>query len=192
MMKIKNYPMFAFYRMKIREINDNYYKDYPELELGFEPKFVWKKGKKSTKVVKISIRATNYYDNKPKEERREILEQYGIKLRRDIRSSVPRLTKSLNEGKWIDETIDIYELIKREFEPGRQCDDKRRKAIKDLHMFIYFETHSDANIGKNVWRRMTKEGANRDEVYDVMKRLKEAFIKVEGKLYKSEIFYVES
>ena len=187
----RNYPMFSFYQMKIEEINKKYYKDYPQFELRFEPKFTWGKGKNTKKVVGISIRATNSYDNKPKENREAILKDYGMTLQSDIKSSVPRLTKSLNEGRWVDD-VDIYELINQEFEPGAPFDDNRRKAIKYLHMFAYFETHSDVNMGKNVWRRMNKEGVNRDEVYDVMKRLKKAIIKVEGKLYQSEIFYVES
>ena len=188
----RNYPMFAFYQTKIDELNEKYYEDYPQFKIRFIPKFAWKKGKRNKKVVTISIRATNAYDNKPKEERDGILAQYGMKLKRDIISSVPRLNKSLNEGKWVDESVDIYELINHEFEPEVPCKGERRKAIKDLHMVAYFETHSDANMGKNVWRRMAKDGVKRDEVYDVMRRLKEAIIKVEGKLYKSEIFYVES
>lgn len=188
----RNYPMFSFYKMKIQEINEKYYKNYPQFEFRFEPKFTWGKGKNTKKVVGISIRATNAYDNKKKEKREEILNSYGMVLQRDIKSSVPRLTKSLNEGKWVDDDIDIYELINREFEPNAPFSPERREAIKHLHMFAYFETHSDANMGKNVWRRMKQEGANRNEVYDVMKRLKEAIIKVEGQLYQSEIFYVES
>lgn len=188
----RNYPMFSFYQMKIQEINEKYYKDYPQFEFRFEPKFTWGKGKNTKKVVRISIRATNAYDNKPKEKRDDILNSYGMALERDVKSSVPRLTKSLNEGKWIGGQEDIYELINREFEAGAPFTPERREAIKRLYMFAYFETHSDANMGKNVWRRMDKEGVNRDEVYDVMKRLKEAMIKVEGKTYQSEIFYVES
>lgn len=188
----RNYPMFSFYQMKIQEINEKYYKNYPQFEFRFEPKFTWGKGKIIKKVVGISIRATNAYDNKPKEDRPEILNSYGMVLQRDIKSSVPRLTKSLNEGKWVDDDIDIYELISRELDPSAPFTPKRREAIKKLHMLAYFETHSDANMGKNVWRRMKRDGVNRDEVYEVMKRLKEAIIKVEGKLYQSEIFYVES
>jgi len=193
----RNYPMFAFYKMKIQEINERYYKDYPQFELSFEPKIILKKGKNFTRAVKISIRATNSYDNISKKEREEkILAQYGMRLLSDIKSSVPRLTKSLNEGEWFSKS-DMYELINKVFDPGfvpesKEAKDKRREAIKKLHMFAYFETHSDKNMGKNVWRRMARKGAKRDEVYEVMRRLKEAIIKVEGKLYKSEIFYVES
>ena len=37
-------------------------------------------------------------------------------LEKDIRSSVPRLILSLNKGYWVDESVDIYELINNEFE----------------------------------------------------------------------------
>lgn len=189
----RNYPLFGFYQNKINELNEKYYKDYPQFALRFEPKITWGKSKHSKSVVRISIRATNSYDNKSKEERKNILAQYGMTLQRDIKSSVPRLTKSLNEGKWVDEPIDIYNLINHEFEPEAPFTEERREAIKALHMAIYFETHSDVNIGKNIWYKMNKVGANRNEVYEVMKRLKEAIIKAEGgNLYKSEIFYIES
>lgn len=188
----KNYPLFAFYQDKIDEINERYYVNYPQFKLRFTPTFTWKNGKWRKKVIKIGIRATNAYDNKSKEERKVVLAEFGMRLQKDIRSSVPRLTKSLNEGEWVDEAVDIYELINQEFEPGAPFTQERRDAIKELHMRAYFEPHSDENMGKNVWRNMVQKGANRQEVYDVMKRLKEAIIKVEGPLYKSEIFYVES
>ena len=37
-------------------------------------------------------------------------------LDKEIRSSVTRLTLSLNKGYWVDESVDIYELINNEFE----------------------------------------------------------------------------
>ena len=188
----KNYPLFAFYQDKIDEINERYYVNYPQFKLRFTPTFTWKNGKLRKKVVKIGIRATNAYDNKSKEEREVILAEYGMSLQKDIKSSVPRLTKSLNDGEWVDESVDVYKLINQEFEPGAPFTKKRREAIKELHMRVYFETHSDENMGKNVWRNMVQKGANRQEVYDVMKKLKEAIIRVEGPLYQSEIFYVES
>ncbi len=186
-----NYPEFEFHQIKVDEINEKYYKDYPEFAIRFKPNFKW--NKKRTTVEKIGIRATNSFCNKEKSERKKILEEYGLKLQRDIKSSVPRLTLSLNTGKWVDESSDIYELINNEFEPNSQFTEARRKAIKALHMSVYFEEHSDAFMGKNVWHRILKAGLNKDEVYDLMKRLRAAVTKVEGgKLYGSEIFYVES
>lgn len=196
-----NYPEFKFHQMKVDEINENYYKDYPEFAIRFKPNFTWhinKKNPEVKKVVKIGIRATNSFCNKEEEERDKILEEYGLNLEWDITSSVPRLTLSLNTGEWVDESIDIYELINNEFDPefhpiSKEAKNKRRKAIKKLHMSGYFEEHSDLILGRNVWNHMVKDGANKYEVYDVAKRLRDAITKAEGgKLYGSEIFYVES
>ena len=186
-----NYPEFRFHQMKVDEINERYYKDYPEFALRFKPHYTW--DSKGKAVTKIGIRATNSFCNKEKTERKKILEEYGLKLQRDIKSSVPRLTLSLNKGKWVDESIDIYELINNEFDPNSEFTEQRREAIKALHMSVYFEEHSDAFMGKNIWHRILKTGLNKDEVYSLMKRLKAAISKVEGgKLFGSEIFYVES
>ena len=69
-----------------------------------------------------------------KEERAVLLDEMGFNLRRDVRSSVPRLTLSLNSGHWIDEEIDIYKLISDELYPGEVCSEERREGIKALHM----------------------------------------------------------
>jgi len=67
-------------------------------------------------------------------------------LEKDIRSSVPRLTLSLNKSHWVDESVDIYELINNEFEPDKKFTKLRRNAIKDFHMSCYFDEGSDAVI----------------------------------------------
>lgn len=186
-----NYPEFRFHQMKADEINEKYYKDYPEFAIRFKPHFTW--NNETTVVKKIGIRATNSYCNKKKDEKPSILKKYGLELERDIKSSVPRLTLSLNTGEWVDESIDIYKLINDEFAPNSEFNDERREAIKNLHMSSYFDEHSDLVMGRNVWIRMNREGANKDEVYAVMKKLRQAIIKVEGgKFYGNEIFYVES
>ena len=48
-------------------------------------------------------------------------------------------------------------------------------------------------MGRNVWRRIDREGANKDETYALMGKLREAVIKAEGgRLYGVEIFFIES
>ena len=46
-----------------------------------------------------------------KDVREKLLDEMGFNLKKDVKSSVPRLTLSLNSGYWIDEDIDIYKLI---------------------------------------------------------------------------------
>ena len=70
---------------------------------------------------KIGIRATNSYvavkkdpdDDTDNEDnngfyRSDILQKYGLDLFKDVASSVPRITLSLNQGVWIPENRDIY------------------------------------------------------------------------------------
>ena len=133
------------------------------------------------------------YKIKKKIKRYWIKKGHDFVLEKDIRSSVPRLTLSLNKGYWVDESVDIYELINNEFEPDKKFTKLRRNAIKDFHMSCYFDEGCDAVMGRNVWRRIDREGANKDETYALMGKLREAVIKAEGgRLYGVEIFFIES
>lgn len=193
----QNYPYFISTYKKVREVNKKFYKDYPEFLIRFWPSFTWgkktKREDKSNVVVGIGIRATNSFCNKEKEEREDIINKYGFNVKRDIRSSVPRLTLSLNTGRWVWESKDIYKDISDELDPSITFDDDRREAIKFLHMRAYFDESSKGLVGRNVWINMTTKGLNKDDIYDEMDKLKKAVLKVEGgKTYGNEIFYVES
>ncbi len=185
----QNYPEFKFTQIKVKEINEHY-KEYPEFAMVFEPHFTWD----NNVVTKIGIRATNEFCNKKKEDRAEILDEYELNLQKDIKSSVPRITLAINTGKWPDESIDIYERINEEFEPGSAFTNNRREAIKHYHLVSYFAEGSDKLLGKNVtYKLIDREGINKPEVDELMGRLRKAALKVEGgKFYGSEIFYVES
>ena len=184
-----NYPELKFHQIKVKEINDRYYKDYPEFRLRFRPHIRWK----GNKVVKIGIRLTNECCCVSKEDRKELLKQYGFHLEKDVRSSVPRLTLSINEGCWIDEDIDIYKCINDEFEPGSDCTPERRKNIKSYALPTYFEDGSEKMLGKNLLYQLGKTGLNKEKVDELMGRLRTALVKaVGGRTYGSDIFYVES
>lgn len=184
-----NYPGFKFYRDKVKEINERFYKDYPEFELRFDIHVTYKKNI----VTKIGIRLTNELCSMPKVEREELRKKYGFNLSKDIKSSVPRLTLSLNSGHWVDESVDIYELINEEFEPGSEYTKERRDAIKHYHLISYFEEGSDKLLGKNVTYNINRDGLIKTEVDEMMGRLREAAKKIEGgRFYGSDIFYVES
>lgn len=101
-----NYPGFKFYQQLADDINRLYYSEYPELKVKFKPTFTW--DAKKTYVKGIGIRATNSLCNIRKEERIELKREYGFTLEKDVKSSVPRITLSLNSGEWIDESVDIY------------------------------------------------------------------------------------
>ena len=193
----QNYPFFVDTYKKDKEINKNFYKNYPEFLIRFWPSFTWgkktKREDKSNVVIGIGIRATNSFCNKEEDERNEIIKQYGFDVEHDVRSSVPRLTLSLNSGKWISEAIDIYKLISEELDPNIEYNDNRREAIKFFHMRAYFDDNSKGIVGRNAWINMTTYQLKKEDVYDEMDKLKSALLKVEGgKLYGNEIFYVES
>ena len=186
----KNYPGLRFYIEKANEINERFYKEYPEFRIRFQPNFTWSDD--GEYVSGIGIRATNTMTNVKKENRTAILKAYGLTLEKDISASVPRMTLSLNVGHWVDETEDIYELIYRILEPTGTCTSEIRDAIKTLHMRAYFDS-GDKSVGHHTWMSMDQDGIERQDVCDKMSEFREAIIKAEGgKLYGSDIFYVES
>lgn len=186
----ENYPALRFHIVKANEINEKYYKDYPEFRIRFQPNFTWSEDE--LYVSGIGIRATNSLTNLKKENRKEVLKEYGFILEKDINASVPRMTLSLNSGHWIDESQDMYELIYRVIEPTGLFTKEKREAIKKLHMRAYFDS-GDKSVGHHTWLTMEQNGIDREDVCDKMSEFRNAIISAEGgKLYGSDIFYVES
>lgn len=186
----ENYPGLRFHIIKANEINEKYYKNYPEFRIRFQPNFTWSDD--GLYVSGIGIRATNSMTNLKKEDRKDVLNEYGFTLEKDINASVPRITLSLNRGHWIDESEDMYELIYRIMEPQGVFTNKKREAIKKLHMRAYFDS-GDKSVGHHTWLKMEQDGVNREDVCDKMTEFRNAIISAEGgKLYGNDIFYVES
>lgn len=186
----ENYPGLRFHIIKANEINNTYYKDYPEFKISFEPNFTWSQD--DLYVNRIGIRATNSMCNMKKEDREKVLKTYGFNLQYDINASVPRITLSLNKGYWVDESEDLYGLIFDVMEPGGEFTKETREAIKKLHMRAYFDS-TDKNVGHHTWLSMDQENIEREDVCNKMSELRQAIIKAEGgQLYGSDIFYIES
>ena len=187
----QNYINFRFIKEKVDEMNERFYSDDINFSIRFKTNYDW--NKKGTMVVGIGIRATNSYCNLEKSVRKKLLKEMGFNLEKDVRSSVPRLTLSLNSGHWINEDVDIYKLISDELYPGEVCSEERREGIKALHMSAYFDEGSYKYLGKNVYFRMDKVDVDKKEVDELIGKMKEAVIKVEGgNTFGNEIFYVES
>ncbi len=186
-----NYPMLELWNHKVKEINERFYKKYPDFRLSFYPSFTWSKSRRS--ITSIGIRVTNPLCNLPKEERKKVIKQYGFNYIKDIKSSVPRLTLSLNTGKWIEENIDIYELIFRKIYPHGIFREKvEREIIKSLFMRAYFDV-SKKSVANHTWRAMNKKGPGKKRVYAAMGELRDAVVDaVGGRLFDNEIFYFES
>ena len=186
----ENYPGLRFHIEKANEINEKYYKDYPEFRVRFQPNFTWSAD--DLYVSRIGIRATNSLCSLKKESRADVLKAYGFTLEKDINASVPRMTLSLNMGQWIDESTDIYELIYGHMASPGSFTQEVREAIKTLHMRVYFDA-GDKSAGHHTWLAMDQENIEKQDVCDKMVEFREAIIKAEGgKLYGSDIFYVES
>ena len=206
----KNYPQLAHYQQLADYLNETYYADDPHMAISFTPHFTWSKSNKY--IRKISIRATNAFVAAKKEKtdddnfhgyyRDDILNEHGLNLEKDVNSSVPRITRSLNTGKWISEDIDIYKVINDEYiklkcqKENSSCISELqhfntvRSAIKDLHMRVYFD--SESRVSTNIQRAMAKV-ENKAEVDAEIKLLRNAVIAAEGgNFYDGEIFFHES
>lgn len=197
----RNYPDLEYYQELADEINATYYADYPEMAISFTPSFTWNKGNKA--IIKIGIRATNELvaakKNKDGNEnfygvyKEDILSEYGLTLEKDVTSSVPRITLSLNMGKWVPEDIDIYRMIYDEYKQSHWAIEEFeqvRPAIKQLHMRAYFDRPSTLGVHT---RRVMANVENKEAVDIEMRRYQESVIRAEGgRLFGSEIFYVES
>ena len=202
-----NYPEFGQVQKMYEEINQNYYADQPNLQITFEPNFTWEKS--NPVIKKIRIRATNSFCNAKKEKdgnpkfcgyyKQDVLDMFGLVFEKDVNSSVPRMTSSINAGKWVSENEDIYERIynsylKLKYPNGLPKDAVQfadaRPAIKSLHMRCYFDYKG--KIGPHIIRAMSSCN-DKKAVNEEMKLLWQAIIDAEGgKLYDNEIFYYES
>ncbi|MCM1439782.1 MAG: hypothetical protein NC131_11375 [Roseburia sp.] len=186
----ENYPPLKYYQDLTNSINEAEYKDFPDLRIKFEPHFTWAKSGKS--VTGIGIRATNKLVNIKKTDRPKILKAYGFDKEKDIKSSVPRLTLSLNRGEWFADEIDLYKEMHGYCEPDIEFNDDEREAIKALFMRAYFD-NSAKNVAYHTWNIMNQDNISEHDVKDKMKGLRNAIEKVcGGKTYGNYIFFVES
>jgi len=204
-----NYPQLKHYQELADLINEVYYSDDYDRQIQFRPNFTWNKGNKA--VTKIGIRATNSLVSAKKEREEDddvtntlykddVLNKYGLKYEFDVKSSVPRLTYALNSGIWIDNNIDLYEMMYKKFiklcpSETMEWNDETRNIFKSFHMNGYFDT--EAKLSAHLKRQVSlKTKYNKDEWSDldyVMKSYRDSIINTVGELkYDSEIFFHES
>ena len=201
----KNYPLLAHYQELADNINDTYYDDHPELAIRFVPHFTWNNSNKA--ITKIGIRATNTLVSVKKDKdngndnfhgfyKEDILNKYGLNLEKDVTSSVPRITLSMNARYWIPEDVDIYEMIYTEYVTNHTYDtvvqsfEEVRPAIKKLHMRGYFDCPNMLGVHT---RRAMKTVVDKEAVDKEMKIYQNAITVAEGgRLYGNEIFFHES
>lgn len=205
----QRYPDLKKYQEIADEINEKYYADYPEFKVRFELNFTWDKEKNAVQGIRLratnsSVSASNseeHGENFHRLIKKELLEKHGLNLSKDVKSSVPRITLSLNQHYWEKESTDIYERIYQEYILSEVCPTngtivqkfaELREAIKKLHMRGYFDT--EGNIRKHTRNAMGHHVVeDKDEIDAIMKAYQKAIIRAEGgKLYGTEIFLHES
>jgi hypothetical protein len=204
-----NYPQLKHYQELADIINATFYADDYDRQIRFKPNFTWNKGNKA--VTKIGIRATNSLVSAKKEReadndepnmlyKDDVLNRYGLKYEFDVKSSVPRITYALNNGIWLDNNIDLYEMMYKKFiklcpSEQLQWNNETRKIFKSFHMNGYFDT--EAKLSAHLKRQVSmKVKYNKEEWTDldfVMKAYRESIISTVGELkYDSEVFFHES
>ena len=207
MLLLENYPEFEYYQELADEINEKYYNDDVPRQIIFKPNFTWNKGNKA--ITKIGIRACNELVSAKKEiedddkenqlYRYELLEKYGLPFEYDIKSSVPRITYALNKGVWLDEDIDLYEVIFDKFTelcPSEKLawNEETRKIFKSFFMNIYFDNENELykHFACKISQKVSYKKEDWADLDRVLKYYKQATEEVIGKSFDSEIFYWES
>ena len=214
----KKYPELQYFQRLVDEINTTYYKDYSELQMRLEPKFTYSN---SGYLTKIGIRLTSSACGSKKGKRgkffgilrSQIRDTFGIKEfnNSDVRSSIPRITKSLNESKWVNEDIDLYESILTECKSlvySKSCKTSRevemyedfklwltgdtREDIKTTHMRSYFCKSPEEMNAKIMYKGRKQNLQNTDYIREICKINYEAVRNVEGASFRSEAFLWES
>ena len=110
------------------------------------------------------------------------------------------MTYALNKGVWLDNNIDLYEIMYKKFiklcpSEQLQWNDETRKIFKSFHMNGYFDT--EAKLSAHLKRQVSmKVNYNKEEWNDldyVMKSYRESIVQTVGELkYDSEVFFHES
>lgn len=184
----ENYPPLRYYTPIADEINTHIAKD--ELKVKFGPSFKWINHK--TIVNNIGIRASSSLNSTSKKDRAALLKKYGLDMEYDVTSSIPRIVRSLSDGKWFSEDTDLYAEIYKNCEQTDEFTDEMRKAIKRLFMHAFFD-YSEKEMVKHIWINMDKNGIEKQEVAEQMIKLKRAIEKTCGKkVCGTEAFLAES
>lgn len=185
----ENYSQLRYYQKIVEEINKLCPIDKPELLIKLKPHFTWSTSGKS--VTKIGIRAASKLNNTSKKERDALLRYYHFDMKHDVRSSIPRVLYSLQQGEWLSENIDLYKEIYKNCGYDDELTAEMREAIKALFMRAYFDTKG--RMVNNIWNNMEQDGISKKDVAEQMMKLRNAIEQTCGnKLQGTEAFLAES
>lgn len=223
----KRYPIIRYCQEKVKRINEIHY-HHSELKLRFEPTLKFSSNGKYLRKIGIRLTSPVCNSKKTDTETRETNDYFGL-LRDDVRkkfnveaytnadvkSSIPRVTRALNTGVWVDEEIDFYqELLAKtidqvtQYEPKTDLEmeiykyfnftDNRdsREDVKFIHQRIYFANSPREAYSKILWCSGKKarllDSEHKECLKEMLKVDFECLRKIEGRTYDSEIFLWES
>ena len=194
----KKYPQLAEYQKLADSINSEYYSRDRERRIQFIPTIKRSRGNSST-ITKIGIRATNSlvslkeHDNgkdTEKQWRKDWLNEHYKHgwMEFDVKSSIFRINYFLNHGVWLDNSIDLYELMYgKKFESA-----EKRAEYKAIAMSLYFEK-SVGTLYTHVSNKAVElKRYDSDIVKLMLGDMHRQMTAVIGRKYDSEIFLHES
>ena len=158
---------------------------------------------KNKNAISISIRKTNQYcpakvkltDEEEKSGKLSIrdsilMKKFGAVYKNDVKSSIYRITYLLNNGVWLDESIDLYERI---FGAKFKNDDERDLFKAPFCMQLYFNTSSKSMKAHIEYKKSkTKLWNKLNYGYTLIDKARENMFKAIGRSWYSEIFLHES
>ena len=174
-------------------------------EWTFAPLTIERSGSlKDSRISRIAIRARNSYCSAKVHDiteqdlisgrvlRDEVIKaKYGHVYEQDVKSSIYRVTYLLNRGVWLDDSIDLYEMIAGfKFETPEQRDLFKRPFCQKM----YFSASSKDMKTKVCWNHQTTTRKYLEDNFGEATLLKarENMEKAIGFSYRSEIFLHES
>ena len=194
-MLYRTYPFLKKYEMMADEDNLT----LPPCEQ-IKAKPTIKRNRENTLISSIGYRMTsgivslkeheNEHDNYNGVWRREYLNEVFPNgyCEYDVKSSIYRITYWLNDGIWLDNSIDIYEdMYGREF-----ANDNDRKAYKQFCMSLYFDHPNQIYAHKRNLMPKCVEKYGAGNIKEIVARASRLMYKSIGKSYGSEVFVYES
>lgn len=106
----------------------------------------------------------------------------------DVKSSIYRITYWLNDGIWLDNSIDLYaDMYGNEF-----SSDEDRRAYKQFCMSLYFDNPNQIYAHKRNLMPLCVEKYGASNIKEIVSRASRLMYKSIGKSYGSEVFVYES
>ena len=159
---------------------------------------------KNKNAISISIRKTNQYcpakvNDVTDEDRTSgkrairddiLIKKFGAVYENDVKSSIYRITYLLNNGVWLDSSIDLYERI---FGSKFESKEDRKLFKAPFCMQLYFNTSSKSMKAHIEYKKSkTKLWNKLNYGYTLIDKARENMFKAIGKSWYSEIFLHES